>query len=226
MTHDDRVDVAPDVDPWTDDPRLPLFFGDSWSVVSAFHTLLAHAGVIRGLVGPREASRLWERHLLNCAAAIPHLPPSGRIIDLGSGAGLPGILVAAMRPDAEVVLLEPMERRADWLHEVVAKLGLTNAVVTRARAEEVHGALTAAAVTVRAVAPLEQLYRWALPLLDKGGVLVALKGTRAQAEVDAAARVGARLGGGPARVMTGHTIDGAEETTVVKVVREVVGRVR
>ena len=226
MTHDDHVAVALQVDPWEGDRRLPDFFGPSWTAISAFHSLLVDEGVRRGLVGPREVPRLWERHLLNSAVVVPFLPVTGRIIDLGSGAGLPGIVVAAMRPDAEVVLLDPMERRTEWLLEVVAALGLANAVVMRARAEDVHRELSGVAVTARAVAPLDRLYRWALPLLPKGGVLLALKGARAQEEVESAARVGARLGGGLAETLSVRAIDGSEETTVVRVVREVVRGVR
>lgn len=226
MTHDEHVDVAPQVDPWEGDGRLPDFFGPSWTAISAFRTLLVDQGVRRGLVGPREVPRLWERHLLNSAVVVPFLPETGRIIDLGSGAGLPGIVVAAMCPDAEVVLLDPMERRTEWLREVVAALGLANVVVMRARAEDVHHELSGVAVTARAVAPLDRLYRWALPLLAKGGVLLALKGARAQEEVQSAARVGAKLGGGPADIIDVHAIDGSEETTVVRVVREVVRGVR
>jgi 16S rRNA (guanine527-N7)-methyltransferase len=226
VTNDPGGDVAVEHDPWEGDARLVSFFGAAWTQVADFHTLLVEEGVERGLVGPREIPRLWERHLLNSAVVVPFLAASGRIVDLGSGAGLPGIIVAAMRPDAEVVLLEPMERRTDWLREVAGSLGLANVVVTRARAEDVHGSLSCAAVTARAVAPLEKLYRWALPLLEKGGVLVALKGARAQEEVVAAARVGLRLGGGPADVVSASTIDGAEETMVVRVVREVAHHVR
>ncbi|CAN5401075.1 hypothetical protein BH11ACT1_BH11ACT1_05800 [soil metagenome] len=226
MTHDDRVEVALEADPWEGDSRLPDFFGASWPAIAAFHTVLVDEGVRRGLVGPREVPRLWERHLLNSAVVVPFLPETGRIIDLGSGAGLPGVVVAAMRPDAEVVLLDPMERRTDWLLEVVAALGLANVIVMRARAEDVHRELSGVAVTARAVAPLDRLYRWSLPLLVKGGVLVALKGARAQEEVESAAGVGAKLGGGPAEVVSVHAVDGAEETTVVRVVREVVRGVR
>ncbi|MGV8979222.1 MAG: 16S rRNA (guanine(527)-N(7))-methyltransferase RsmG [Cellulomonas sp.] len=226
MTHDDHVDAALEVDPWAGDSRLPEFFGPSWAAISAFHTLLVDEGVRRGLVGPREVPRLWERHLLNSAAVVPFLPEAGRIIDLGSGAGLPGIVVAAMRPDAEVVLLDPMERRTEWLLEAVAALGLGNVVVLRARAEDVHRELSGVAVTARAVAPLDRLYRWALPLLVKGGVLVALKGARAHEEVVAAARVGTKLGGGAAEISSARAIEGSEETTVVRVVREVVRGVR
>jgi len=177
-------------------------------------------------VGPREVARLWERHLLNSAAAVPFLPDEGRIVDLGSGAGLPGIVVAAMRPQAEVVLLEPMERRTDWLTEVAVNLGLANVVVMRGRAEEVRGRLAAQAVTARAVAPLHRLYGWALPLLEQGGVMIALKGGRAADEVAAAAPAGRRLGGGVAQVLEAETMPGLEATTVVRVVREVVRGVR
>lgn len=207
-------------DPWQGDARLVEFFGSAWPAVEGFHRMLSDEGVLRGLVGPREVSRLWERHLLNSAAVVPFLPETGRIVDIGSGAGLPGIVVAAMRPHAEVVLLEPMERRTDWLGEVVRELGLANAIVTRGRAEELHGELRADAVTARAVAPLDRLYRWALPLLGQGGVLVALKGARAQEEIDAGARWAKKLGGGAAEVISASTIAGAEQTNVVRVVRE------
>ena len=220
MSSDENDSVQPETDPWQDDARLVEYFGEAWPQVEAFHRLLTDEGVLRGLVGPREVSRLWERHLLNSATVVPFLPVTGRIVDIGSGAGLPGVVVAALRPEAEVVLLEPMERRIDWLTEVVETLGLSNAVVTRGRAEDLHGELRADAVTARAVAPLDRLYRWALPLLGKGGVLVALKGARAQDEVEAGARWAKKLGGGPAEVISASTIDGAEQTTVVRVVRE------
>ncbi len=220
MSSDENDPVQTEADPWQDDQRLVEYFGEAWPQVEAFHRLLTDEGVLRGLVGPREVPRLWERHLLNSAAVVPFLPDNGRIVDIGSGAGLPGVIVAALRPEAEVVLLEPMERRVDWLTEVVETLGLSNAVVTRGRAEDLHGELRADAVTARAVAPLDRLYRWALPLLGKGGVLVALKGARAQDEVEAGARWAKKLGGGPAEVISASTIDGAEQTTVVRVVRE------
>ena len=119
-------------DPLDGDDRLEPFFGPAWTAVLGFHDLLVDQGELRGLVGPREFTRLWERHLLNSAAVVPFLPSTGRIIDLGSGAGLPGIVVAAMVPSAEVVLLEPMERRTDWLSEVAETLRLDNVTVVRA----------------------------------------------------------------------------------------------
>ena len=213
-------------DPLDGDVRLESFFGSAWTAVQGFHEMLVDQGELRGLVGPRELSRLWERHLLNSAAVVPFLPARGRVIDLGSGAGLPGIVVAAMLPEAEVVLLEPMERRTDWLSEVAETLKLTNVVVRRGRAQDEHGTLVGDAVTVRAVASLEKLYRWALPLLRPGGVLVALKGSKAEEEMEAARYVGRKLGAGAASVVDAPTIEGVEVTRVVRVVREAVPGVR
>lgn len=218
--------VPAEVDPLDGDPRLPEYFGSSWPKVDAFRRMLVSDGVLRGLIGPREVVRLWNRHLLNSAAVVQYLPTSGRVIDLGSGAGLPGVVVAAMLPEVEVVLLEPMERRTDWLHEVAERLELSNVVVRRGRAQEVHGELIADAVTSRAVASMDKLYGWALPLLGRGGVLLALKGEKAQAEVDAAVKVGQRWGAGNAEVLIASTIAGVDTTRVVRVVREDARRVR
>ncbi|WP_456825027.1 16S rRNA (guanine(527)-N(7))-methyltransferase RsmG [Cellulomonas sp. P5_E12] len=225
MTEARSTDVD-GADPLDGDPRLERFFGSAWPNVLGFHDLLLREGELRGLVGPREVSRLWERHILNSAAVVPFLPTTGRIIDLGSGAGLPGVVVAAMLPDVEVVLLEPMERRTDWLGEVAETLRLDNVIVRRGRAQDEHGQLTADAVTVRAVASLDKLYRWALPLLRAGGSLVALKGGRAEEEIETAKHVGRKLGGGAASVIEAPTIEGVEVTRVVRVVREAVPGVR
>ncbi|TKR27445.1 16S rRNA (guanine(527)-N(7))-methyltransferase RsmG [Cellulomonas hominis] len=214
---DEERDVA--VDPLDGDPRLPEHFGAAWPAVEGFYAMLRDQGVLRGLVGPREVSRLWERHVVNSAAVVPFLPETGTIVDVGSGAGLPGIVVAAMRPRAEVVLLEPMERRTDWLTEVVDALGLANARVLRGRAEDQIGSLRADAVTARAVAALDKLYGWTLPLLAVDGRLVALKGGRAQDEAEAATAVGERFGGGPASIEVAPTLPGLEPTSVVLVTR-------
>ncbi len=211
-------------DPLTGDPRVVTYLGAAYEAVAAFHELLTQQGVVRGLIGPREVGRLWERHLLNSAAVAPYLPTSGRLVDVGSGAGLPGVVLAAMLPDVEVVLLEPMERRVDWLAEVADTVGLGNVVVRRGRAEEVHGEIVADAVTARAVAPMDRLARWTLPLLRPGGVLVALKGRQAADEVAAARQVLRKLGGGDAEVLQATTIEGLESTTVVRVTRETRGR--
>lgn len=214
---DEQRDVP--ADPLAGDPRLPEHFGSAWPAIEGFHALLRDQGVLRGLVGPREVSRLWERHLVNSAAVVPFLPETGTIVDVGSGAGLPGVVVAAMRPDAEVVLLEPMERRTDWLSEVVETLGLSNARVLRGRAEDQVGLLAADAVTARAVAALDKLYGWTLPLLAVGGRLVALKGGRAQQEAEDAATVGEALGGGPPEIRVAPTLPGLDPTSVVLVTR-------
>ena len=220
---DDAVELR---DPLEGDPRLPEYFGSSWPALQAFHAMLVREGVLRGLIGPREVSRLWARHLLNSAAAVQYLPAGGRIIDLGSGAGLPGIVVAAMVPNAEVILLEPMERRTTWLTEVAAEVALENVTVVRGRAQDVDGQLTGDVVTSRAVASMDKLYRWGAPLLRVGGRLVVLKGEKAQDEVDAAVKVGRQAGFGPAEVVPAVSLPDVEPTRVVRATLEGATRVR
>ncbi len=166
-----------------------------------YATLLASAGVERGLIGPREVPRLWDRHLLNCAVAVPLVPADADVIDVGSGAGLPGIVWAIARPDLRVTCLEPLQRRATFLEEVVTAIDLGDRVqVVRARAEDIvrgRGPVTslrARVVTARAVAPLERLAGWTVPLVQPGGELLALKGRSAAEEVQASATVLERLG--------------------------------
>lgn len=163
--------------------------------------LLATAGVERGLIGPREVPRLWDRHLLNCAVVVPLVPEHADVIDVGSGAGLPGIVWAIVRSDITVTCLEPLQRRATFLEEAVAELGLTGRVqVVRARAEDIvrgRGPVTslrARVVTARAVAPMERLAGWTVPLVQPGGELLALKGRSASEEVEASRNVLERLG--------------------------------
>lgn len=211
------VPEGPRLDP--PPPGTVEALGDAFDVVRAFGLLVAHAGVERGLVGPREVSILWERHLLNSAAMAPLLPGGGRVVDVGSGAGFPGVVLAAVRPDLEVMLLEPMERRVVWLGEVVKALGLANVTVVRGRAEDQHGVLRAAAVTARAVAALDKLAGWTLPLLEQGGVLLALKGSRASSELEAARPVLADLGGDAGEVLEVTCPPGGPTTAVVRVVR-------
>ena len=142
--------------------------------------LLATDGVTRGLIGPRETDRLWDRHLLNCAVVAELLPEHGRLVDIGSGAGLPGVVLAMLRPSLEVMLLEPLLRRSVFLEECVAELGLANATVLRARAEDKAAAqMQADIATARAVAPLDRLVGWAAGLLRPGGQLLAIKGQSA-----------------------------------------------
>ena len=149
--------------------------------------LLVTAGVERGLIGPKEPGRIWSRHILNCAALAELLPADTRLVDVGSGAGLPGIPLALALPGLRVDLVEPLARRAQFLTEAVDALGLAARVsVVRGRAEE-HGVISevgdAQWVTARAVAPLDRLVGWCLPLLSIGGKLVAMKGERAEAEL-------------------------------------------
>lgn len=195
------------------------YFGPSFGTVAGFHRLLVSEGERRGLIGPRELERLWERHLLNSAAVVPFLPTDGTIVDLGSGAGLPGIVVAAMRPQAQVVLIEPMERRCAWLAEVVETLDLKNVEIKRGRAEEFHGAFEADALTARAVAPLDRLARWSFPLLRKGGVLVALKGRNVADEIAPALKMLRKYGAADVEVLEARTLDSVEPTTVLRAVR-------
>lgn len=148
---------------------------------------LAGAGQVRGLIGPREVPRLWERHLLNCVAVAELLPIGERLVDIGSGAGLPGLALACVRPDLRVDLVESMVRRTDYLTEVVADLGISDRVrIIRGRAEDaavVQAVGSTGFVTARAVAPLDKLVRWCFPLLRHGGCLLALKGATAEAEL-------------------------------------------
>lgn len=158
-------------------------FAQRWRLAAAYAELLATDGVTRGLIGPRETGRLWERHLLNCAALTEALPADATVADLGSGAGLPGVVVALRRPDLRVTLVEPLLRRATFLSEVVERLGLIGVEVVRARAEELHGARRFDVVTSRAVAPLPRLLDWSMPLVEPGGAMVAMKGASAADEV-------------------------------------------
>ena len=166
--------------------RLPL--------VERYAALLADQGTLRGLIGPREVPRLWQRHLLNCALVSDLMPEGATVCDVGSGAGLPGLVIALRRPDLQVTLLEPLLRRTTFLQEVVTDLGVTNVQVRRGRAEELRRHALFDVVTSRAVAPLDRLARWSLPLTRPGGEMVAMKGSSAQAEVAAAASVLRRAG--------------------------------
>lgn len=173
-------------------------FGDALPTAVRFAELLAAVGIERGLIGPREVDRLWDRHLLNSAVVGERIPEGARVVDVGSGAGLPGVPLALARPDLDITLLEPMARRVAWLEEVVEELGLSTRVV-RGRAEQpaVRQRLGGAdVVTARAVAPLDRLWGWSAPLLREGGRLVALKGESAEAEVDRDGAAVSRAGGG------------------------------
>lgn len=169
-------------------------FGSALSLAERYAELLAGPAVEQGFIGPRETARLWDRHLLNCAAVAELVPHPCSLIDLGSGAGLPGVVIAMLLPDTEVVLLEPMARRVAFLEECVAVLGLDNVVVRRGRAEDAAGQLVADVVTARAVAPMERLAGLALGLVRPGGLVLAVKGAGAAEELARAEPVLRRLG--------------------------------
>lgn len=190
-------------------------FGSRLPLAERYVELLSTGGVERGLIGPREAPRLWERHILNCAVVVPRVPEGSTIADVGTGAGLPGLVWAIARPDLHVTLVEPLLRRTTFLEEVVADLDLSNVRVVRARAEEVSE--TFDVVTARAVAPLEKLAGWCLPLVRPGGVLLALKGRTAEDEV-AASRSALHKMGATDIVVSSHG-DLQVPTTVVEVTR-------
>jgi len=190
-------------------------FGDALPQAGKYAELLAGIGVERGLIGPAEADRVWERHLLNCAAIAHLLPARCSLVDVGSGGGLPGIVLAMLLPHARVTLLEPLARRIEFLNEVVAELGLMNADVVRARAEDLAGQMSADVATARAVAPLDKLAVLTVGLVRPGGRVLAIKGSGAEAELTKARPVLARLGVTDARVMRAGTADGGATATVV-----------
>ena len=175
-------------------------FGAELPRAEAYAELLATDGVRRGLIGPREADRLWSRHLLNSAVVVEACPASGLVVDVGSGAGLPGIPMALARPELTIRLVEPLLRRVTFLTEVVSLLGLENVEVVRSRVEDLHGSWTAPTVTARAVAPLDRLAGWCLPLVARGGSLLAVKGDRADEELADARDLLRRLGAASAAV--------------------------
>ena len=164
-----------------------VFASERLGLAARYTELLATEGVLRGLIGPREAPRLWERHVLNSAVLGEAIPEGATICDIGTGAGLPGLVVAIARPDVRMTLVEPLLRRTTFLDEVVAELGLTHVTVVRGRAEDLHGVSTFDVVTSRAVAPLERLLGWSMPLVAPTGALVAMKGRSVQDEVTDAA---------------------------------------
>jgi len=189
-------------------------FGDRIELARAFTAALGAYGEERGLIGPLEPRRLWTRHILNSAIIAPLF--HGRVGDIGSGAGLPGLVLAIARPDVDFVLIEPMERRVAWLREQAEELGLDNVEVARARAEDWDGKGTLDAVTARAVSALRTLIPLTAPLVRDGGELVLMKGAGAPAEIEAAAKQIRRFGLSDVRVeIVGEGVL-AEPTRVVR----------
>jgi 16S rRNA (guanine527-N7)-methyltransferase len=190
-------------------------FGPKLTQAQAYANLLAGPGVERGLIGPAEAERIWDRHLVNSGLVAELLPGGGgeasadaapiRLADLGSGAGLPGIVLAILRPDMSVMLVEPMARRTVFLAECAAELRLGNVEVCRARAEELAGKVEADVVTSRAVAPLDRLAVLAAGLCRPGGLVLAIKGASANAELERARPVLSRLDAADVDIVTAGT---------------------
>ena len=187
-------------------------FGDRLPLAEAYHESLATTAAERGFIGPKEVSRLWERHILNCAVVSEALNDATTVADIGSGAGLPGIPLAIARPDVSFTLIEPLLKRSTYLAEVKDELGLDNVTVVRGRAEEQPGGQFDV-VTSRAVAPLGKLAKWSLPLVLKGGEMIALKGSSVHEELERDAADIKKAGGGKAEVST------IEGTTIIRVPR-------
>jgi 16S rRNA (guanine527-N7)-methyltransferase len=211
------VDVSRETPPDPDPAVLAQVFAPGrLDVLHRYAALLASEGVLRGLIGPREVPRLWDRHLLNCGLLGPLVPEASRVVDLGSGAGLPGLVLALARPDLDVTLIEPMARRTAFLEEARATLDAGNVRVVRGRAEDWSGAERFDVVTARALAPLAKLLTWALPLVAPGGSLLAMKGSSAEEEITAAGSELARWGA-EAEVIR-SAVPGVSPITVVRVV--------
>jgi len=190
-------------------------FGSALPTATAYAGLLATRGVAHGLLGPREVPRLWDRHLLNCAVVAELIEQRrGTLVDLGSGAGLPGLVLAMVLPDMAVTLLEPMERRCRFLTECVTELGLANVSVLRGRAEDVT--IRADVVTARAVAPLPRLAELAMGVVRPGGMVLAIKGRTAAEELKSAGSVLRRIGARDARVVRAGQGKVIPATTVVR----------
>lgn len=194
-----------------------LFPEDRLDLAERYAALLATQGVMRGLIGPREGPRLWARHLLNCAVLGELVPARSTVCDIGSGAGLPGIVLAIARPDLTVTLVEPLLRRTTFLEEAVGALGLDRVEVLRARAESLHGSRTFDVVTSRAVAPLDRLLGWSMPLVSASGAMVAMKGASVAQEVEAAERTLRRLGCAPPEILNLRSEPTDSPTTAIRV---------
>src|ERR1700761_3340985 len=189
-------------------------------------SLLATDGVERGLLGPREVPRLWERHLLNCAVVAELIPDGAEVVDVGSGAGLPGLVLALLRPADPMTLLEPMLRRTTFLEECVVRLGLPHVTICRGRAEDLAGTIRADVATSRAVAPLDRLVPLSAGVLRPGGTILAIKGRDAAAELEHADPVLRRLGVRSADVVQAGKGIVEPPATVVRILTGQTGRRR
>ncbi|MFE7631999.1 16S rRNA (guanine(527)-N(7))-methyltransferase RsmG [Kocuria sp. NPDC057446] len=221
MGEEQRPSPAPQDPPVPDERErraAERLFGERLPLAERYVAHLASSGIVRGLIGPREVPRLWSRHVLNCAVVEELVPPGARVADVGSGAGLPGLCLALARPDLRITLIEPLERRVQWLEEVVADLGLANVRVLRSRAEQAKEEVGEVdVVTARAVSALVGLVDLTLPLLRGTGELLALKGRSAADEVRTAQKRLNRLGARSTEIVTAGAELLEEPTTVVRV---------
>lgn len=207
---------APELTP-EESAAATKIFGGHVDLARGFVSHLASSGIERGLLGPREVSRLWGRHVLNCAVVADLMAKDAVVVDVGSGAGLPGVAIAIARPDLMVHLVEPLERRVTWLNEVVADLELVNVYVHRARAEQVVGDISGDYTTARAVSALSTLAAWTIPLTKTGGEVLAIKGRSAAEDIEKARRTIRELGGGAPQIVTAGAGVLEEPTTVVRI---------
>lgn len=217
MKHHPGAPTAPE--------RAQLAFApEVLTALQEYADLLATDAVVRGLIGPREVPRLWERHILNCATLGELVPPAANVCDLGSGAGLPGLVLGIVRADIQVTLVEPLLRRTSFLDAAVSALQLDHVEVVRGRAESLHGLRTFDVVTARALAPMSRLVEWAMPLVAEDGELLALKGRSAAEELPDAADVLARFGCSEPQVVLVPQVDEESTTTIIRVSRAASGR--
>lgn len=226
---DNKDNTQEIIDELENSPLLSEVLGDALDKCKMFHVKLQKEGLLRGLVGPRDMSILWERHILNSAAVVPFIKEAIKnskkksIADVGSGGGFPGIVIAACLPDCDVTLIEPMERRVLWLKECVELMGLDNVTIFHGRSDEIiekiksHDISPFDVVTCRAVAPMTKLAGWTIPLLHTHGQLIALKGKSAQAEIEKAAKMIKKAKGVNPRVVDAPVANGLQSTTVVLV---------
>ena len=183
----EEIEFSPEAEPAV----AAVIFGDRLDLARRYAALLIRDSDTLGLLGPREMPKLWSRHILNSAVVSELVPDGATVADVGSGAGLPGIPMAIAQPNAHFTLIEPMERRSDWLKAVVAELGLENVSVLRARAEEVGEVFDL--VTARAVSALPKLLRLTVPLTRHGGAIIALKGSKAAEEIEESKKLSKKL---------------------------------
>ena len=229
LNKDNNDNTQETIDELENSPLLSEVLGDALDKCKMFHVKLQKEGLLRGLVGPRDMSILWERHILNSAAVVPFIKEAIKkskkksIADVGSGGGFPGIVIAACLPDCDVTLIEPMERRVLWLKECVELMGLDNVTIFHGRSDEIiekiksHDISPFDVVTCRAVAPMTKLAVWTIPLLNTHGQLIALKGKSAQAEIEKAAKMIKKAKGVNPRVVDAPVANGLQSTTVVLV---------